>query len=86
MHVIPKVKNEEGVTYRLKHDDRCKDDIEDFCVEASRRGGNYELLLCLQNQIKVLNLYTTFYSFRGFSFFMSNHKIIYSITVKYFMP
>ena len=53
--VVPKVKDQEGLTYKLKNDDRCKEDIEDFCTKESRSGGNYDLLLCLQNQIQVHN-------------------------------
>lgn len=52
-HVLHRIKDEEGLTYKLKNDPHCKDDIEDFCAKESRAGGNYDLLLCLQNQIKV---------------------------------
>jgi hypothetical protein len=53
--VVPKVKDQEGMTYnyKLTRDDRCREDIEDFCAKESRKGGNFDLLLCLQNQIKV---------------------------------
>ena len=54
--ILPKVKDSEGITYKLKNDPRCKDDIEDFCTKESRSGGNYDLLLCLQNQIKARKL------------------------------
>ncbi|XP_028392592.1 Golgi apparatus protein 1-like [Dendronephthya gigantea] len=50
--VLHKIKDKEGITYKLKNDERCKEDIEDLCAKESQAGGNYDLLLCLQNQIK----------------------------------
>ncbi|CAB4009913.1 Golgi apparatus 1-like, partial [Paramuricea clavata] len=50
--VVLKGKDQEGMTYKLTHDERCREDIEDYCAQESRKAGNYDLLLCLQNQIK----------------------------------
>lgn len=60
-HVVPKIKNEEGLSFKLKNDPKCKEDIADFCSKEAKTGGNFDLLLCLQNQIKVL-LTSTRYS------------------------
>lgn len=55
--ILPKLTRNDGLAYKLKNDPECKDDIADYCVKEAKEGGNFALLVCLQNQIKVVYMY-----------------------------
>ena len=69
-------KKEGPLRSALKNDERCKEDIADYCSKEGKTGGNYDTLVCLQGLVKVW-YYCSNRCVLGFFFICSKlHKVV----------